>query len=451
MYRISVSESPPPRGTLESWPLPMLFVDVIEHRLSGSLVLESTSGVDVVVFAEGAPTRVRTAKVVAPLGEMLVRYGVLADVDLASALARASERKTRLGQQLIAEKVIDRRVLLRALRDQVLFRVRALATLAPTTKYEFHPNNDVLEEEAPTGAAPVDPLAALLALIRRWPDRARMDARLVLLADVPVKLHEEATIDRFELEEPERAVLDRATSSKSTYASTLRSTLAPEASIRAMLFTLLLARHLEDGTGGWPLDVEARAASSLRDSSLNAGVDMERTSAVMRALSAAEYHREAEVLVRAGNLEAAEKLASRAVEQDDAQPEFRALLGFLVASRGDLARGTSLLDKAIADAPRSDRALVLRAQIREANGRSADAIADFKAALALNPSNAEAARAVRIALGQSGRWGAPKSPRPPPILYASQPAPRTNRGWWLVTGLLLATIAMLLFYVVKMR
>src|SRR5579859_6812802 len=106
-YPRVVDESPPPRGTLERWPLPALFVHVVDHRLSGSLALQAASGdLDVVVFADGAPIRARTAKMVAPLGEMLVRYGVIADVDLASALARASTAKAKLGQQLIAEKVI---------------------------------------------------------------------------------------------------------------------------------------------------------------------------------------------------------------------------------------------------------------------------------------------------------------------------------------------------------
>jgi tetratricopeptide (TPR) repeat protein len=452
-----VDESPPPRGSLDAWPLPALFVHVVDHRLSGSLALQSSSSgdLDVVVFAEGAPIRARTAKLVAPLGEMLVRYGVIADVDLASALARASTAKAKLGQQLIAEKVIDRRVLLRALRDQLLLRVRSIAALPATTKYEFHSNNDLLDEGAPTGATPVDPLSALLALVRRWPDRARMDARIVPLLEVPVKAHDEATFDRFELEEAERAVLDRALASGGTYGSTLRSTLAPEVSIRAMLYTLLLTHHLDDGSGKWPLDVEA-PSTSLRDSSLNAGIEKERTSQVMRALSAAEHHREASVLIKAGNLEAAEKLAARSVEMDGSQPEYRALLGFIVASLGDVARGEALLDRAIADAPRSDRALVLRAKVREESGRDDDALVDYKAALALNASNAEAARAVRIALGQSGRWSTTgdrarvPSPRPPPIESSPQ-REKTNTGWWLVTGLLLATIVMLLFYVVKMR
>ena len=475
----AVDASPPPRGTLESWPLPQLFIHVVDHRLSGSLALHSGAReVDVIVFSDGAPMRARTARLVAPLGEMLVRYGVLADVDLASALARASSAKAMLGQQLIADKIIDRRVLLRALRDQLLLRLRGMARLPSTTEYEFHSNNDLLEEDAPTGATSCDPLAALLTVLRAWPERASVDALLAPLAQQTVRLHEAATIDRFELEESEKRFLERALEAKLTYASALRSTLAPEASIRALLYALVVSHHLDDGSGAFPLDVDPPEVGGLRSSSLDVGMTKERTDEVMRVVSAADHHREAQVLLAAGKLAAAEQLAARAAALDGTEPEYRALLGHLVARRGARDEGLALLDRAIAEAPRSDRALVYRAKIYEREGASEEALRDYGAAEALNPTNPDASRAMRVALGKSGRWttdagvprplAPPRTPPPPaakptpsplpPIVMPSgalatppASAPDARRGWWLIGALVVATLAMLAFYVLRLR
>jgi hypothetical protein len=80
---------------------------------------------------------------------MLVRLGVIADVDLQAALFRAQSARAKLGKQLVNESLVDKRVLLRALREQILLRMRSLAALPPETTYEFHSNTDLLEDGAP--------------------------------------------------------------------------------------------------------------------------------------------------------------------------------------------------------------------------------------------------------------------------------------------------------------
>jgi tetratricopeptide (TPR) repeat protein len=466
-----ITSGPPPKGTLATWPLPTLFVHVIEHRLSGSLVLESPAGdVDLVVFAEGAPTRVRTARLVAPLGEMLVRYGVLADVDLESALARAGAAKRPIGQQLVTEKKIDRRILLKALREQVMVRLRRIAAIGDEAIYEFHGNSDLLDEGSPTGATTADPLAALLALVRAWPNRARIDAELSPLAERRVVVHRDATIDRFELDDAERIVLDRILGGTSmTFGSLLRSTLAPAETIRALLYALTISHHLEVGDDRFPLDVEPSddPLQALRDSSLNAGVGGERTSNVRREIAASEDHREAEILLRAGNLAEAEELARRAVTRDATKPAFRALLGHVLATR-DLAKNErqarKLLDSAIQDDPRADRALVFRARLHESAGRTDEAMKDYRAAVALNPSNAEAATAIRGGVrdplrASAWRKGPQVTPQPSPVPPEVQallqkssplpppPTPETPRWVTPVTAaLVVATVVLLAFY-----
>ncbi len=463
-YRIAHGERGP-TGKLASWPLPLLFVDIIDHRLSGSLVLIAPSGdVDVVVFSEGAPTRVRTAKLVAPLGEMLVRYGVLANVDIEAAVSRAAAAKARIGQQLVSERIIDRRVLLEALREQTMVRLRRVATVPEGGSYEFHSNSDLLDDGAPTNATMCDPLAALLALVRAWPDRRRVDAFLEERAELPAKLHGAAEPERFELADAELAVLERIKQSTATYGSLLHSTLAPTDTIRALLYALGVSHHLDDGRGSYPLDVELppESTSSLRDSSLGRGVGKARTDVVKRQVGAADDAREAELLLRAGKLEEAEELATRATENDPETPSFRALLGHILAVRKPEdadGRALALLDSAIADDPQDDRALVYRASLHQCAGRVEAARADYRAAQGINATNSEAARALR----QSGVRGNPVArrgftplPSPvPPALHSrigdgAPPPPRSYVG--LATAMVVAaTLVLLAYYLLVLR
>lgn len=442
---------PPPEGRLVEFPLPLIFAHALSHRLSGSLVLRppqqpQNSPGDVVVFSDGSPSRVRTRKQLAPLGEMLVRLGVIANVDLDAALARAHSAKAMLGKQLVADSLVDRRTLLRALKEQTLVRVRSLGGLPGDTTYEFHANADLLEEGAPTNAVICDGLAAILALVREWTDRRSQDELIAPFAHKTAKLHHEATIDRFELDDTERAVIARMSAAPITYGALLQSSVAPERSIRALLYALLLTRHADDGEEGEPLGVEPPSdpMGSLRDSSLNAGVDPLRTSAAIRSLGAADDYREAEALWRAGSLEGAEILARRAVERDD-KPAHRSLLGVIVAQQGGPAnfkRGLAMLDEAIARAPRDDRSLVFRAMVLRDAGRFDRALDDFRAAVAANPSNAEAKLALRRAESRSD---------PTALRRSSGAAASSGRTQWILLALLVSATAILLAVYLRLR
>ena len=427
------TSGPPPEGSLEDYPLPVFFTHVLSHRVSGSLVLKGPFGDEVVVFADGAPSRIRTAKLIAPLGEMLVRLGVIADVDLQAALHRAQNARERLGKHLVSESLVDRRTLLRALREQLLLRVRSLASLPPETLYEFHNNTDLLEDGAPTNQITCDPLAALLAFVRAWPERRKIDEVLEPFDSAPVRIHRDAALDRFELDEGERTLLARVRNGAvTTHADLYKSSVAPERAIRALLYVLHLTNHLDEGTSIPPLDVEPplNPIASLRDSTLNTAMDPLRTTAKIRALGASDDHREATALWRAGNLEAAQILAARAVERES-NPEYKALLGIVIAQQGgkqNFKRGVSLLDEAIALRPKHEHALVYRGMVMRDAGKIDAAIRDWRAALAINPKNPEA----RVALKRAE------------VTSDSSMSPRSGvAGWWLLVVIVLATAVLL--------
>jgi len=433
--------APPPRGTLAEQPLAVLYAHAVDHRLSGSLALMPPSGgagtdADVIVFADGAPVRVRTRKLVAPLGEMLVRLGVIADVDLEAALSRASTAQSRIGRQLVSDRLIDRRLLLRALREQVLVRLRSLGDLPADTGYEFHSQTDLLEEGAPTNATPCDPLAGLLALCRTFAVGAGVDvsrAELAARADELVRIRRDATLDRFDFDEQERVLVARIQEGRPLpFAAYGSGAVVPERVAVALLYALVLARQLEDPrTEEPPLDADAVApgAASLRDSSLGRGVDPLRSSQVMRVLGAADDHREALALLRSGDLEAARALAARAAERTPANGEYRTLHGYLTGLAGDPQAGVAVLDEVIRADARNDRALVYRAKLLEELGKSKAARADLDAALEVRPQSSEARAALRA------------------LRRPELETPRKEAWQWLALGLLLgATVALLAVY-----
>lgn len=437
----SSSGPPPPKGTLAEQPIAVLYAHAVDHRLSGSLALmppdARSDDADVIVFADGAPVRVRTRKQVAPLGEMLVRLGVIADVDLDAALARAASAQSRIGRQLVSDRLIDRRLLLRALREQVLVRLRSLGDLPPATSYEFHNQTDLLDEGAPTNATPCDPLAGLLAVCRTFAVGAGAETSRAALAahgDAEVRLRPDARPERFELDEQERTLLQRVREGRPLpVAAYLSGAVVPERVALSLLYAFLLARQLDlPDQAEPPLDAGAEAQPSLRDSSLGRGVDPLRSSQVMRVLGAADDHREARELLRAGDLEAARVLAGRASERSPGNGEYRTLHGYLTGLCGDPARGVAILDEVVRQDARNDRALVYRAKLLEEQGKTSAARKDLEAALEIRPKNEEARSTLR-------------SLRNPPANAAPVP-------WqWLALGLLVgATVALGVVYLLRL-
>jgi tetratricopeptide (TPR) repeat protein len=250
------------------------------------------------------------------------------------------------------------------------------------------------------------------------------------------------------------------------------SSIAPERVIRALLYTLHLTHHLEIDRVVDPLDVDPPSdpMASLRDSALNAGLDPLRTSAAIRALGAADDHREAQALWRAGSLEAAEALASRAVQRDPEKAEFKALLGVIIAQQGGRAnfkRGIVLLNEAIAAAPQNDKARVFRATVLRDAGRIDHAIRDWKAALAINPGNDEAKIALKRAdvhgdrnrqsqrMSTAGRvmtpLGGVQTTRTRVQKPSSDPPPvSATTSWVLLAVIVISTLALLVVYL-RMR
>jgi curved DNA-binding protein CbpA len=128
-----------------------------------------------------------------------------------------------------------------------------------------------------------------------------------------------------------------------------------------------------------------------------------------RIVDAALEFQKAEILVRKHDLVGAEALATRAVEADPEQPEYRTLLTWIKALRRGDPPGTpegaqsghfddliQILDAVIEKEPQYERAIYYRGVLLKRAGRHDKAMRDFKLVAELNPKNLDAVREVRL-------------------------------------------------------
>lgn len=167
-------------GTLEGTPLLHLLAHARRHHFSGSLVLVDPEGAEsAVAFEGGCPTRVRTARPVALLGEELSARGLLRRDTVRMAVAGAARLGLLFGEYVVGYDLVGREDVERTLTDQLVLRVASLTNEPPETSFAFYTNIDLLGGGS-ASLPPQPPLPATLAFLvacaRVWHDRAHMHA-----------------------------------------------------------------------------------------------------------------------------------------------------------------------------------------------------------------------------------------------------------------------------------
>ncbi len=194
-------------GDLSRSPLPHLLINLLQRGMTGALSLVEGSGArHWICFVEGAAHKLHSSA-------------------------------TRDGAPL-------------------LLRIAALGGLPPETRYEFFTDHDALPGATPL---PTEPLAVIFRAIIAWRDPARKSESLKRLGELPLALHPAAAVARFGLSARARATLAAALDRRLSYPEASRSTDDPD-TLRDVLYTLALMRHLDLGPAHWPFGV-ARPAS----------------------------------------------------------------------------------------------------------------------------------------------------------------------------------------------
>jgi len=139
----------------------------------------------------------------------------------------------------------------------------------------------------------------------------------------------------------------------------------------------------------------------------------EMQEAVAKVVEAASHFQKAEVCFRRSDLAQAESLCRRALDLDATQPDYVALLAWVVALKPEshtpeaTAECIDQLSAAIKMNERCEKAYFWRGMLFKRIGKDALALKDFRHAAELNPRNIDAAREVRLHKMRGGRSSAP--------------------------------------------
>lgn len=119
---------------------------------------------------------------------------------------------------------------------------------------------------------------------------------------------------------------------------------------------------------------------------------------VERVMFALQAFQRGEALMRKGDFAGAEPLVLKAVEGDENQGQYWALLGWIRAAKSieELPAALKILDKAVALSPAYDQGHFFRGIVLKRLNREEEAYREFKRVVELNAHHVDAAREVRL-------------------------------------------------------
>jgi tetratricopeptide (TPR) repeat protein len=130
---------------------------------------------------------------------------------------------------------------------------------------------------------------------------------------------------------------------------------------------------------------------------------------VAKVIDAATTFQKAEVCLKRGDSAQAEALCRSALDDDPTQPDYLAMMAWLLASKPEnqspekTAESVVMLTKAINMSNRCEKAYFYRGMLLKRVGKGEAAMRDFREAVELNPRNIDAAREVRLYRMRGGR------------------------------------------------
>ncbi len=138
--------------------------------------------------------------------------------------------------------------------------------------------------------------------------------------------------------------------------------------------------------------------------------------AVRGALDAIGEFQRAEVYLKKRDYALAEIHARAAVEGDDTQADYIALLAWILSTKADYQNDESIamlikdLSRAVEMSPLCERARHYRGMLLKRAGKTEEALKDFKKAVEINPANIDAARELRLHFMRTSSGPASKTP-----------------------------------------
>jgi len=255
--------APTAQGSLEATPLGHLLVYGLDRMLTGTLVLEESSGKrHAIYFDEGGPSKAKIQDPVLFLGRVLVEQEAITDEVYDRTLVQATERGQLHGQVLLEQGHIDEHALREGLREQLSRQVLWMFGLPPDTLFGYYDRLNFLERWGGEGVR-ARPLALIWRGVREYVHAGHMAEVLERFGDQLILLHIDAPIRRFRFDQREQAIIDVLRAKPQPLSELLTRGLADPAYVRRLVYAMLITRQLESGIPGVePIGVDEAASSS---------------------------------------------------------------------------------------------------------------------------------------------------------------------------------------------
>jgi tetratricopeptide (TPR) repeat protein len=240
------------KGDLRSRPLAHLLVHALDRKLVGELFLAVPGGRTYVVqLLRGGPVKARPDQDETRTGELLVRRGLVSELDVGEALAEEGP----LGDALIRRGRIDRELLRAVLEEQFAERMLRLFALPETTTFALR--SGLVELSRWGYEAAVDPLALLWSGLRQHGHHSsHYVSMLEDLEHHPLSLHPRAVLDRFQLGLEEEAIIEALTRAPLLLRELIGLGVASEDLVRRLVYLLAITRYLDSGSSQLPVGLE---------------------------------------------------------------------------------------------------------------------------------------------------------------------------------------------------
>jgi len=238
------------QGAFGKTPLMHLLIYALDKGLTGTLlIVESDRRQSAIRLEDGKPSKVKSAALISPLDRTIVAMGLLDEEILNRTLRRAHRRGRLHGQQLVDDGLLEPEALEAALQQQLINKIGHLMQLAPTTRYGYYDDVDLLADYGGAATTPCDPYPLIMMGARKYVSWEILDEVLPRVANVPLTLHPEATPERLGLKKTERKALDVMLSEPMTLNDLLLTEGVDEEAAQRLVYALVVTRSIALGEG----------------------------------------------------------------------------------------------------------------------------------------------------------------------------------------------------------
>jgi curved DNA-binding protein CbpA len=240
-------------GTLENTSFGQLLVHALDHRLTGTLVLEEPGGTRHGIYLEaGTPKKAKVAAPVGYLGDVLLDAGAITPAVHARAIERSQREHVLFGQLLLDEGVISERTLGLGLREHLSRKLVWLFAQPLATQYGYFDGENFLANWGAAEGSEASTLEVLWRGLREHVHPAELEAVLGRLAGSRLGLRPGLPPHHFAFMGEDRRIVELLAQGPRRMSELIDA--APElvGAIQRVLYFLVLTRSVDLGLPSAP-------------------------------------------------------------------------------------------------------------------------------------------------------------------------------------------------------